>query len=163
MVPIGCLEMSVRNYHYTLRNIPEEHRYGYWCVLILSVSRKAMDVQLSVFIVFCLLWQGFSFRVHRVELMMNELVLVFFSSQFFGFVLPVAIALMFFAHLSSTFKGLIKRTLWGHSIKEFCSILVCLIVCLFVRLCCFSTNAALAAAFFVIGARRTSPQLFVPV
>jgi hypothetical protein len=26
MEPIGCLETSVSNYHYTLRNIPEQHR-----------------------------------------------------------------------------------------------------------------------------------------
>ena len=37
----------------------------------------AMDVKLSVLIVFSLLWQGFSFRVPRVELVMNELVLVY--------------------------------------------------------------------------------------
>ena len=28
MGPIGCPETSVRSYHYTLRNIPEEHISG---------------------------------------------------------------------------------------------------------------------------------------
>jgi hypothetical protein len=32
MGPIGCPETSVRNYHYTLRNIPDE-RWSYWDLL----------------------------------------------------------------------------------------------------------------------------------
>ena len=42
MGPIGCPETSVRNYHYTLRNIPEERRalVSFLCALILPAKTR---------------------------------------------------------------------------------------------------------------------------
>jgi len=41
MGPIGCPETSVRNYHYTLRNIPEERRSEKLsCLLKYSISLR---------------------------------------------------------------------------------------------------------------------------
>jgi hypothetical protein len=37
MGPIGCLETSVRNYHYLLRNNPEERR-SHWLLLSVDIT-----------------------------------------------------------------------------------------------------------------------------